>query len=36
MVDHTVARMLDQFGLELPGAARWAGEMEVGGRRNED
>jgi len=27
VVDHTVARMLDVFGLEVAGAARWAGEM---------
>ena len=31
IVDHTVARMLDQFGIEVPGAARWSGEMGVGG-----
>jgi 4-hydroxy-3-polyprenylbenzoate decarboxylase len=31
MIDHTVARMLDQFGVEVPGAPRWAGEMGVGG-----
>ena len=31
IVDHTVARMLDQFGIELPGAARWSGEMGVKG-----
>jgi 4-hydroxy-3-polyprenylbenzoate decarboxylase len=30
VVDHTVARMLDQFGLEMPGAVRWSGEMGVG------
>jgi len=29
VVDHTVARMLDAFGLEVSGAARWAGEMGV-------
>jgi 4-hydroxy-3-polyprenylbenzoate decarboxylase len=29
MVDHTVARMLDQFGLETPGSVRWSGEMGV-------
>jgi 4-hydroxy-3-polyprenylbenzoate decarboxylase len=23
IVDHTVARILDQLGLELPGASRW-------------
>src|SRR6187549_416611 len=27
VVDHTVARMLDAFGLEVRGAIRWAGEM---------
>jgi 4-hydroxy-3-polyprenylbenzoate decarboxylase len=31
IVDHTVARMLDQFGLEAPGTARWSGEMGTGG-----
>ena len=30
IVDHTVARMLDQFGIEVPGAQRWTGEMNVG------
>jgi len=30
IVDYTVARMLDQFGLEVQGAARWVGEMGVG------
>jgi 4-hydroxy-3-polyprenylbenzoate decarboxylase len=30
IVEHTVARMLDQFGLEVPGSVRWAGEMGVG------
>jgi 4-hydroxy-3-polyprenylbenzoate decarboxylase len=30
LVDFTVARLLDQFGLEVEGAARWAGEMGVG------
>ncbi len=32
IVDHTVARMLDQLGVEVPDAQRWSGEMEVGGR----
>jgi flavin prenyltransferase len=27
IVDHTVSRLLDQFGLELPGSIRWKGEM---------
>lgn len=31
IVDHTVARLLDQFGLEVPGTPRWSGEMGVGG-----
>jgi len=31
MVDHTVARLLDHVGIEVPGAARWSGEMTVGG-----
>ena len=30
IVDHTVARMLDTFGIDVPGAVRWAGEMGVG------
>jgi hypothetical protein len=25
-----VARILDQFGIEVPSATRWAGEMGVG------
>ena len=29
LVDHTVARMLDSVGIEVPGAVRWAGEMGV-------
>jgi 4-hydroxy-3-polyprenylbenzoate decarboxylase len=28
LVDHTVSRMLDAFGLEARGAVRWTGEME--------
>jgi 4-hydroxy-3-polyprenylbenzoate decarboxylase len=32
IVEYTVARMLDQFGIEVPGAQRWSGEMGVGGR----
>ena len=31
IVEHTVARMLDQYGIEVPGAARWAGEMQIRG-----
>ena len=30
IVDYSVARMLDQFGLEVSNAARWVGEMGVG------
>ena len=31
IVDHTVARMLDQFGVEAPaGTKRWTGDMRVG------
>ena len=30
IVDHTVSRVLDQFGLESPGTPRWAGDMGVG------
>jgi flavin prenyltransferase len=30
IVDHTVARMLDQFGIEFEGSPRWAGKMGVG------
>ena len=30
IVDHAVARMLDQFGVEVPGMPRWTGEMGVG------
>jgi flavin prenyltransferase len=30
LVDHTVSRVLDQFGLETNGVERWAGEMGVG------
>jgi 4-hydroxy-3-polyprenylbenzoate decarboxylase len=30
-VDHTVSRMLDQFGIET-GAPRWTGEMNAGSR----
>jgi 4-hydroxy-3-polyprenylbenzoate decarboxylase len=32
IVDHTVSRLLDQFGLEAAGAVRWSGEMGVGDR----
>jgi 4-hydroxy-3-polyprenylbenzoate decarboxylase len=30
IIDYTVARILDQFGVEVAGAARWVGEMGVG------
>ena len=30
LVDHTVVRMLDSFGLDVQGAARWAGDMGAG------
>jgi 4-hydroxy-3-polyprenylbenzoate decarboxylase len=30
VVEHTVARILDQFGIEVPSAMRWGGEMGVG------
>jgi len=30
MVDHTVSRVLDQFGLHVSGVERWSGEMGVG------
>ena len=30
VVEHTVARMLDQFGVELPETSRWSGEMGAG------
>ncbi|MDA1184150.1 MAG: UbiX family flavin prenyltransferase [Acidobacteria bacterium] len=30
IVDHTVARLLDQFGIDVPGIERWSGEMGVG------
>ena len=32
LVDHTVARMLDHFGIDT-GAPRWSGEMNAGGHR---
>jgi 4-hydroxy-3-polyprenylbenzoate decarboxylase len=31
LVDQTVLRILDQFGLHFPSPARWAGKMAVGG-----
>jgi 4-hydroxy-3-polyprenylbenzoate decarboxylase len=30
VVEHTVSRVLDQFGVAVEGAARWSGEMGVG------
>jgi flavin prenyltransferase len=34
IVEHTVVRMLDQFGVEVPGGTqRWSGEMKVGTTR---
>jgi flavin prenyltransferase len=27
VIDHSVARMLDHFGIAVPGAVRWSGEM---------
>jgi 4-hydroxy-3-polyprenylbenzoate decarboxylase len=29
LVDHTVARMVDTFGLEVRDALRWAGDMRA-------
>jgi 4-hydroxy-3-polyprenylbenzoate decarboxylase len=29
LVDHTVARMLDSFGLEVGDALRWTGDMRA-------
>jgi 3-polyprenyl-4-hydroxybenzoate decarboxylase len=29
IVDHTVSRVLDQFGLDVSGVERWSGEMGV-------
>jgi len=31
VVNHTVARFLDQFGIDAPGLTRWNGEMGTGG-----
>jgi 4-hydroxy-3-polyprenylbenzoate decarboxylase len=36
VVNHTVERILDQFGVEMPDAVRWTGEMGVGGRGADD
>jgi flavin prenyltransferase len=37
IVDHTVMRMLDQFGVEVPGGAqRWSGDMRVGNLRGDE
>ncbi len=35
IVDHSVARMLDQFGVEVPGVQRWEGKMDVTARTDE-
>lgn len=35
LVDHTVARLLDQFGIHLGVAPRWTGDMAVGGPDSE-
>ena len=35
VVEHSVTRMLDQFGIETPGAPRWSGEMTLGGLRED-
>ena len=34
VIDSTVLRMLDQFGIEVPGAPRWTGDMGVGHGRD--
>ena len=37
IVEHTVVRMLDQFGVETPaGTKRWSGEMKVGTLRMDE
>ena len=33
VIDHTVARLLDQFGVRVPGAPPWDGDMHAGGPR---
>ncbi|MCP3798320.1 UbiX family flavin prenyltransferase [Allokutzneria sp. A3M-2-11 16] len=33
VIDHTVARILDQFGLEVPNAARWTGTADAKAQR---
>jgi 4-hydroxy-3-polyprenylbenzoate decarboxylase len=30
IIDHTVSRILDQFGIDVPGTNRWSGTMQVG------
>ena len=35
VIDHTVSRVLDQFGLDVAGSERWTGEMGVGGSIDE-
>lgn len=34
IVDHTVSRILDQFGIDVPEAHRWTGDMSVDGPPN--
>jgi 4-hydroxy-3-polyprenylbenzoate decarboxylase len=36
LVDHTVARILDQLGIVHPSAHRWSGEMSLGGEGDAD
>lgn len=36
IIDHTVARVLDQFGIEHPAAARWSGDMNAGVGTHDD
>jgi 4-hydroxy-3-polyprenylbenzoate decarboxylase len=36
VINHTVSRVLDQFGLETGGTERWTGEMGIGRGANND
>jgi 4-hydroxy-3-polyprenylbenzoate decarboxylase len=36
VIDHTVSRVLDQFGVNVSGAERWSGEMSVNTLMNDD
>ena len=36
LVDHTVARVLDQFGIDHPASRRWSGEMGMGAGTDAD